>query len=286
LNYAHEFHAGSFADVHKHAVLCRVLAHLGAKETPFRVLDTHAGAGLYDLHGADAARSGEWRDGIARLCAASLPRPAAELLAPYLAAVRAFNRAGGLAFYPGSPALVRALLRRQDRLVACELEPRAAAALRRNLGRDRRLKALAVDGWMALRAYLPPRERRGLVLIDPPYEQESDLARLPRALADAHRKWATGVYMAWYPIKDRHQCETLARRLRRCGIPKILRAELAIATSGDRLRGSGLILINPPWRLADELAVLQPALAAVLGRGAPGRSRLDWLAGEHAPVAG
>ncbi|MBX6328232.1 MAG: 23S rRNA (adenine(2030)-N(6))-methyltransferase RlmJ [Pseudolabrys sp.] len=286
MNYAHEFHAGSFADVHKHAVLCRVLAHLGAKEAPFRVLDTHAGAGLYDLHGAGATRSGEWRDGIARLVATQVPRRAADLLAPYLAAVRACNRAGGLDFYPGSPALARRLLRPQDRLIACELEPRAAAALRRNLRGDRRLKALHIDGWTALNAFLPPPERRGLVLIDPPYEQDGDFARLPRALADAHRKWATGVYMAWYPIKNRHQSESLARRLRRLAIPKILRAELEVAASGERLRGSGLVLINPPWRLADELAALQPALAAVFGRGGEGGCRLDWLAGEYVAAAG
>ncbi len=133
MNYAHEFHAGSFADVHKHAVLCRVLHHLRGKEAAFRVLDTHAGAGRYDLTGPEAARSGEWRDGIARLMAAALPAAAAELLAPYRDAVRAFNPDGRLKIYPGSPLITRALLRRQDRLIACELEPKAAAALGRNL---------------------------------------------------------------------------------------------------------------------------------------------------------
>jgi 23S rRNA (adenine2030-N6)-methyltransferase len=287
LNYAHEFHAGSFADVHKHAVLCRVLWHLREKPAAFRVIDTHAGAGLYDLAGSEAERSGEWRQGIARLMAAAAPEPAAKLLAPYLEAVRGFNPSGALTKYPGSPALVRALLRPQDRLIACELEARAAAALARNL-RDRRVKTLHIDGWTALAAYVPPKERRGLVLIDPPFEQESDFARLPQALAEAQRKWATGIYMLWYPIKTRGEPDRLARRLARLGIAKILRAELTVAPLADpsRLNGSGLIVVNPPWRLAQELSALLPALAELLGRGNAGRFRLDWLAGERIPASG
>lgn len=281
MNYAHEFHAGSFADVHKHAVLCRVLHHLRGKEAAFRVLDTHAGAGRYDLTGPEAARSGEWRDGIAQLMTAALPVAAAELLAPYRDAVRAVNADGPLKIYPGSPLITRALLRRQDRLTACELEPKAAAALGRNL-RDPRVKALRIDGWTALAAYLPPKERRGLVLIDPSYEQDSDFGRLPSALAEAQRKWATGIYLLWYPIKTRGEPDNLARRLRRLGRSKILRSELIVApmANPDRLNGSGLIVVNPPWRLDQELAVLLPALAQALGRNGAGRFRLDWLAGE------
>jgi 23S rRNA (adenine2030-N6)-methyltransferase len=284
LNYAHAFHAGSFADVHKHAVLCRVLSHLREKPSAFRVIDTHAGAGLYDLAGPEAARSGEWRDGIARLMAAAVPEPAASLLAPYLDVVRALNPSGELKTYPGSPALARALLRPQDRLIACELEARAASALTRNL-RDRRVKTLRLDGWTALTAYVPPKERRGLVLIDPPFEEDSDFARLPGALAEAQRKWATGIYLLWYPIKTRTGPDRLARRLARLGIPKILRAELTVGSLADpsRLNGSGLMVVNPPWRLSDELAALLPALAGLLGRNA-GRFRLDWLAGERVPA--
>lgn len=280
MNYAHEFHAGSFADVHKHAVLCRVLHRLRGKEAAFRVLDTHAGAGRYDLAGPAAARSGEWREGIARLLAAPLPAAAAELLAPYCDAVRAVNPDNQLKIYPGSPAIARALLRRQDRLTACELEPKAAAALARNL-RDPRVKALRIDGWTALAAYLPPKERRGLVLIDPSYEQNNDFSRLPGALGEAQRKWATGVYLLWYPIKTRGEPERLARRLRRLGRSKVLRSELIVApmANPDRLNGSGLIVVNPPWRLDEELAVLLPALAGALGRDGAGRFRLDWLAG-------
>ena len=284
MNYAHEFHAGNFADVHKHAVLCRVLRHLREKDAAFRVLDTHAGAGLYDLTGAPAQRSPEWRHGIARLLQAALPEPAAALLAPYLDAVRAFNEPGKLTVYPGSPALTCAFLRRQDRLTACELETKAAAALMRNLRGDARANALRIDGWTAMSAYLPPKERRGLVLIDAPFEEDADFTRLPQALAEARRKWATGIYLLWYPIKTRSGPDALARRLRRLWIPKMLRTELTAVASGDRLGGSGLIVVNPPWRLAEELSALLPALAALLGSDGSGRFRLDWLAGERAPA--
>lgn len=287
MNYAHDFHAGSFADVHKHAVLCLVVQHLHEKPTAFRVIDSHAGSGVYDLAGPEAARSGEWRDGIARLMAAAVPEPAASLLAPYLDIVRAFNPRGDLKTYPGSPALVRALLRPQDRLIACELQARAATALARNL-RDRRVKTLHLDGWTALAAYVPPKERRGLVLIDPPFEEDSDFMRLPAALATARRKWGTGIYMLWYPIKTRSAPDQLARRLARLSIPKILRAELTVGSLADpsRLNGSGLILVNPPWRLVEELSSLLPTLAGLLGRDDTGRFRLDWLAGERVPAAG
>jgi len=280
MNYRHAFHAGNFADVLKHVVLTRILIHLRAKPAPFRVIDIHAGAGRYDLTGKEAARSGEWRDGIGRLAGASIAAPARALLAPYLDAIAACNPAGRLTSYLGSPSLVRALLRGQDRLIACELEP-SAAALARHLAGDRRSKAIAIDGWSALKAYVPPKERRGLVLIDPAYEDAGDFARLPAALAAAHRKWASGTYLVWYPIKDRTAPDALARRLRNSAMRKILRAELSVtAREPSRLAACGLIAINPPWTLADELAILLPELAAVLSPAPGGAHRLDWLAGE------
>ena len=287
MNYRHAFHAGNFADVHKHAVLCRILHYLAEKPAAFRVIDTHAGAGVYDLTGAEASRSGEWHDGIERLLAATLPPPAAALLAPYLDVIGAFNAPGRLTAYPGSPAIARAALRAQDRLIACELEPPAAAALERNLRGDARIKALRLDGWTALSAYVPPKERRGVVVIDPPFEEEAEFARLPHVLAAAHRKWATGIYLLWYPIKGRTEPDALAKRLRRLGVAKILRAELTIAPLSDpsRLNGSGLILVNPPWTLERELAELLPALAHALRRDGKGGFRLDWLAGEEAAAA-
>jgi len=284
LNYRHAFHAGSFADVFKHAVLCRVLDYLRQKPAAFRVIDTHAGAGLYDLTSPEATRGGEWHDGIERLMAARLPDKARALLKPYVEVIGALNAPGALTVYPGSPALVRAWLRPQDRMIACELEPQAQAALAYAMQRDTRVKTLAIDGWTALSAYVPPKERRGLVVTDPPFEQASDFPRLAQALAAAHRKWATGVYLLWYPIKGRTEPDALAKRLRRLGIPKILRAELVVSPLSDpsRLNGSGLILVNPPWTLEGELKVLLPALAAALGRDGQGRFTLDWLAGETA----
>jgi len=286
LNYRHAFHAGSFADVFKHAVLCRLLDYLRRKPAAFRVIDTHAGAGLYDLTSPEASRGGEWHDGIERLMRARLPDKVATLLSPYIEAIGALNEPGQLTVYPGSPALVRAWLRPQDRLIACELEPQAEAALAGNMRGDSRIKTLATDGWTALTAYVPPTERRGLIITDPPFEQDSDFPRLAQALATAHRKWPTGLYLLWYPIKGRTEPDALAKRLRRLAIPKILRAELTVSPLSDpsRLNGSGLILVNPPWTLEGELAVLLPALAGILGRDGQGRFTLDWLAGEAGPA--
>ena len=240
MNYRHAFHAGSFADVLKHAVLCRILDYLRTKETPFRVIDTHAGAGLYDLTGPEASRGNEWQDGIGRLMAAELPQKAAALLAPYLDVIAA------------------------------------------NLRGDLRIKTLEIDGWTALSAYVPPPERRGLVLVDPPFEQDDDFYQLTNGLGVAHRKWATGIYALWYPIKGRPEPDTLAKSLQRLGVRKILRAELTVQPLSDpsRLNGSGMIVVNPPWTLEAELSTLLPVLAGVLGRDGKGGFRLDWLVGE------
>ncbi len=276
MNYRHAFHAGGPADVVKHAVLVRIMMHLRQKPAAFRVIDTHAGAGLYDLHGPEATRSPEWRAGIQRLRDAAVDGEAHALLAPYLDAVAALNPGGALAVYPGSPALARTLLRSQDRLVACELEPNAAAALARHLGGDRRVKTVAIDGWMALNAYVPPPERRGLVLIDPPFEAADEFSRLSQALEAAHRKWATGIFVAWYPVKGRQDAEVLARRLRRSAIPKVLRLEVEFAARPEpgRAGGCGVIVLNPPWMLADDMAVLLPLFARIFA----GRHRMDWIA--------
>jgi 23S rRNA (adenine2030-N6)-methyltransferase len=286
MNYRHAFHAGNLADVLKHAVLARILTHLGDKAAAFRVIDTHAGAGLYDLASEPATRTGEWRDGIGRLIDATLPDAIRALLAPYLAVVAAANAGGGLRRYPGSPLIALGLMRPQDRLVACELEPGAAAALAAQLRRDRRARAVKIDGWIALNAYVPPKERRGLVLIDPPYEDKHEFARLAEAVAAAQRKWATGIFLLWYPIKDRSGPDRLAAALRRSATskvaPGILRAELAWAPddASGRLNGTGLIVVNPPWRLAEELEQLLPGLLSALGPPAVGQGKIDWLAGE------
>lgn len=282
MNYRHAFHAGSFADVHKHAVLARILTHLRLKPAAFRVIDTHAGAGRYDLLGPEPLRSGEWREGIARVFAARGRSELDALLAPYLDAVAAFNPNGdALRIYPGSPLIARHLLRPQDRLIACELEPQAAALLAAALRGDARAKALMINGWTALNAYVPPKERRGLVLIDPPFEDPDDFARLWRVLAAAHRKWPTGIYLLWYPIKDRDAPDALARRLQRSAMSNLLRCELSLAAprAPGGLVGSGLVVVNPPFTLEADLRRFIPALSALV---APqGSCRVDRLAQER-----
>jgi 23S rRNA (adenine2030-N6)-methyltransferase len=281
MNYRHAFHAGNFADVVKHAVLARILTHLREKPAAFRVIDTHAGAGVYDLGGLEAGKTLEWRDGIGRLCSAALDERTRALLLPYLDAVAALNPDSTLARYPGSPKLVQSLLRKQDRLIACELEPNATAALDHALRGDMRAKAIAIDGWTALSAYLPPKERRGLVLIDPPFERPGEFSRLAEGLAAAHRKWPTGGYLLWYPIKDQDEVRGFHKKLVRLNLTKMLRVELVLANARIDLglRGTGLIAVNPPWTLHGELATLLPALAAVLSRDAAPVLTLDWLSG-------
>jgi len=278
MNYRHAFHAGNFADVLKHATLARVLTHLSDKPAAFRVIDTHAGAGLYDLAGPEASRTGEWRDGIGRLRDVSIPSAVAALLAPYLDVVRDLSTDGARA-YPGSPLLALRLLRPQDRLIACELEPTAAAALAAALGRDPRAKHVTLDGWLALNAYLPPKERRGVVLVDPPFERADEFSRLAHGIVNATRKWATGTYLIWYPIKERREPAAFVDALVRAGIGKILGIELDIGECGPGLRATGVVVINPPWRLADEMRLLIDWLVPVLARGPGAAARVDWIAG-------
>jgi 23S rRNA (adenine2030-N6)-methyltransferase len=276
MNYRHAFHAGGPADVVKHAVLSRILVYLRNKPAAFRVIDSHAGPGLYDLRGPEAARSLEWRDGIQPLTANSLGGASGALLAPYLDVVAGVNDGAELSRYPGSPALAQALLRSQDRLIACEFEPNAAAALARNFAGDRRVKTVAIDGWMALKAYVPPPERRGVVLIDPPFEAADDFTRLAQGLEAAHRKWATGIFVLWYPIKSSQEPDRLARRIRQTGIADVLRAEVAFGAprASGRLSGCGMIVVNPPWTLPGELQQLLPDLARVFGGSKP---RTEWI---------
>jgi 23S rRNA (adenine2030-N6)-methyltransferase len=281
MNYRHAFHAGNFADVVKHATLTRILVYLMQKPGAFRVIDTHAGIGRYDLTGEEAQRSPEWREGIARVLAAELPNDAEALLAPYLDVVRAENP-DGLVTYPGSPLITRRLLRRQDRLSALELHPDDAETLQALFAGDVQTRVTRLDGWLALNAYVPPKEKRGLVLVDPPSEEPGEFARLADGLVRAHRKWANGIYALWYPLKDPAESEAFARALRQTAIPKILRIELSIRapSTPPRLFGSGLVVVNPPFVLEAELGVLLPALADVLGERGRGGFRLDWLARE------
>jgi 23S rRNA (adenine2030-N6)-methyltransferase len=278
MNYRHAYHAGNFADVLKHVVLSMALAHLKKKDAPFRVIDTHAGIGLYDLEGEEAVKTGEWRGGIGRLLGpdvVALPAAAAGLMKPYLDAVRALNSDGVLRRYPGSPSLALALMRTDDRLVANELHPEDAATLRRTLARDRRAKVLELDGWLALKAQLPPKERRGVVLVDPPFEEPGELDRIVDGLDNARRRFSGGIYLLWYPIKDPRPVARFHDALAKIAPPESLAIELLIraAIDPDRLNGCGIVVLNPPFTLEADLAVLLPVLAERLsdGAGATGR---------------
>jgi 23S rRNA (adenine2030-N6)-methyltransferase len=282
MNYRHAFHAGGFADVVKHIVLVRMLTHLQDKPAAFRVIDSHAGAGLYDLTAEEARRGGEWRTGIARIMQARFSETVLPLLMPYLDIVRAFNPPRELNSYPGSPLIARALLRPQDRLVACELESKARKQLIDALRRDTQARVVDVDGWVALPAYVPPKERRGLVLIDPAFEQKDEFERLANGFAKAFAKWPTGSYLLWYPVKSRRASDTLAGQVAgavaAAGAPgKCLRLEFSAAPQapGAALSSAGLLIVNPPWKLAEELKAILPELEKPLGHGGAGRFKLE-----------
>ncbi len=282
MNYRHAFHAGGFADVIKHIVLVRILTHLQDKQAPFRVIDSHAGAGLYDLTGDEARRGGEWLTGIARIMQARFSETVLPLVMPYLDIVRAFNPQRDLQTYPGSPLIARALLRPQDRLVACEVEPKARKRLIDALRRDAQARVVDLDGWVALPAFVPPKERRGLVLIDPSFEQKDEFERLANGFTQAFAKWPTGGYLLWYPVKSRRATDGLAGHVAAAVAAAsspgtCLRLEFSAAPqqAGGALTSAGLLIVNPPWRLAAELKAILPELEKPLGQGGAGRFRLE-----------
>jgi 23S rRNA (adenine2030-N6)-methyltransferase len=282
MNYRHAFHAGSFADVVKHIVLTRILLHLQEKPAAFRVIDSHAGSGLYDLAGDEARRGGEWLTGIARILQARFSEAALPLVTPYLDIVRAFNPQKELKAYPGSPLIARALLRPQDRLTACELEPSARKQLIESLRRDTQARVVDLDGWTALPAFVPPNERRGLVLIDPPFEAKDEFDRLASVFAAAFRKWPTGTYLLWYPAKSRRPSDDLARAVAQAAASvkpagKCLRLEFSVAPqrADSALTSSGLLIVNPPWTLQGELKTILPELEKPLGQGGAARFKLE-----------
>ena len=280
MNYRHAFHAGGFVDVMKHVTLTRLIEYLKLKPAAFRMIDTHAGIGRYSLTGDEAKRSPEWLDGIDRLFRAEI-RPAAKtLLQPYLDAVMSENPNGTLARYPGSPLLARRLFRPQDRLSALELHPADYRRLRDLFEGDVQVRVTELDGWLALNAYVPPKEKRGLVLVDPPFEEPGEWGRMVEGLGKAHRKWATGIYLLWYPLKEPREVNGFVADLKATGIARMLRAELTVAPAvAGTLYGSGLIVVNPPYTLEGELRTVLPALAEVLQQGKAGH-RLEWIRGE------
>lgn len=282
MNYRHAYHAGNFADVVKHAVLALVIEHMKQKPAPFRIVDTHAGIGAYDLGSIEAEKTGEWREGIGRVMAADFSEEARGALAPYLDVVRRLNRDGSLTRYPGSPLLARELMRGEDRLVVNELHPEDLLLLKRLFAHDSQVKVMALDAWTAVKALLPPPERRGVVLIDPAFEQEGELDRLVEALQEGVRRFAGGTYLLWYPIKELRPVAAFRRKIAALGLPKATAFELTIRDTQDEtlLNGAGLMVVNAPFTLAATLEVLLPELARVLAQGKGGGYRIEQLGTE------
>lgn len=274
MNYRHVYHAGNFADVLKHVVLIALIEALKTKQTPFAVLDTHAGAGRYSLASEEALKTGEFRDGVMRLLSAErLPT----LVHAYLNLVRSQNASQT---YPGSPLIAAQLLRDSDRLMLCEVQDAEVASLRQLFARDVRVAVHQRDGYQAMSALLPPPEKRGLVLIDPPFEaQEQEFRIIEDALASAHKRFANGVYAVWYPIKLRQSVLPFHRWLKASGMRKVLVAEICVHpdNSALRLNGCGMAIINAPYKLDRTLAEILPTLATTLAQSRYAQFKLEWL---------
>jgi len=283
MNYRHAFHAGNFAYVFKHTILIGLLDALKQKPTPFCYFDTHAGAGSYDLRGVQAEKTAEAADGVLRLLDVKAPPP---LLQGYLDLMRSLNPDGAgreIALYPGSPLIATSLMRDSDRAVPCELQPDEAAQLKKLFAHDARVGVHQRDGYAALGALVPPKERRGLVLIDPPFEaQEDEFRAIEAALDAAYSRWPTGTYAIWYPIKLREQTRPFHRWFASRKIGKTLVVELLRQPddSALRLNGCGMVIVNPPWQFDQSLRRLMPALQERLKVSGPGQVRLDWLTRE------
>ncbi|RWH84240.1 MAG: 23S rRNA (adenine(2030)-N(6))-methyltransferase RlmJ [Mesorhizobium sp.] len=280
MNYRHAYHAGNFADVVKHVVLSRLVEYLKQKDKAFRVIDTHAGIGRYDLSSTEAQKTGEWQGGIGRLVDAALDAPVAALLAPYLEAVHSLNPEGGVKKYLGSPLIARHLMRKQDRLSAIELHRQDAAKLRALFQGDFQTRVIELDGWLALGAHLPPKEKRGLVLVDPPFEEEGEFDRLVEGLRKAHKRWPGGIYALWYPVKNRKAVAAFRKALVQSGVPKLLDIgfEIRPPSAEPSLDGCGMVVVNPPFTLEGELRTLLPALHTLLVVEKPAHWTLEWLA--------
>lgn len=274
MNYRHVYHAGNFADVIKHAILALIIEYLKRKETPLMVLDAHAGLGVYDLSSIQAQKTGEWQGGIGRLWNQDIP----ESLTPWMNVVRSFNPGGEVSVYPGSPKLVQWLMRSEDRLVLVEKHPDDHDTLAQEFRRDARVHVHLADAYAQLKASVPPPERRGLVLIDPPYEEKDEYQKLLRGLSNALKRWPTGIYCIWYPIKARAQIDGFLDGLKHLPLPPTLVTELMLRGGDDpfRLNGCGLVILNPPWILEDALKQMLPFLVQTLTDG-NGGFRVEWL---------
>jgi 23S rRNA (adenine2030-N6)-methyltransferase len=285
MNYRHAYHAGNHADVLKHIVMTRVFALLKRKDKPLLFLDAHAGVGLYALWGDEALKTLEWQDGVGRFYDPSgrpvlLTAECEALLAPWRAAIAAVNETGQpLSHYPGSPGFALASLRKTDRILLNELHPEDHGRLADFAARDQRVKVTDGDAAIAVKAHLPAPERRGFILIDPPYEQVDEARRAVQMLRDGYRRFATGAFALWYPVTGDGLSEDIVEQAKALGLAKTLKVELLVreARPEGGLAGSGLVLVNPPWPLADDLATLGPALCKRLRQADGPRWSLDWL---------
>jgi 23S rRNA (adenine2030-N6)-methyltransferase len=269
MNYRHDYHAGNFADVVKHVVLARVVTYMMAKPRPFRVIDTHAGAGRYDLLGPEASKTGEWRDGIGRIFAAHFPPAVTEIIEPYLNAVRAVNTTDELKVYPGSSLIARMIMRPEDVLVANELNAEEYGRLKRAFGRTKNTTILNIDARHAVKSLLPPKERRGVILIDPPFEAKSEFDDLAVAVKEAMARFSAGVYLVWYPLKDEVAADRFVAEATRESSLEFLDVRFSVCAPfpGLGLTAAGLLVLNPPYLLRDELETLLPYFKDVLSEG-------------------
>lgn len=284
MNYRHIYHAGNFADVFKHIIVTRIVEYLKRKEKAFRVIDTHAGIGIYDLSSLEACKTGEWREGVQRLLSAPIPEDLKTLLSPWCNIIDLLNKGEKeLLFYPGSPIVIRQLLRKQDRLTAIELHKEDYRILAKNFAGDYKTKVLHLDGWLSLNAHLPPKEKRGLILVDPPFENTGEFFRLIDGLMKAYRRFPGGIYALWYPVKYDREIEKFLHALYQTGIPKILQLEMRVRKSSipPTMNGSGIILINPPYLLEEEMKKLSPFLIHRLGQDKYARIIHQWIQKEH-----
>lgn len=277
LSYQHAYHAGNFADIHKHAVLVRLLAALQRKDKPFCYLETHAGRGRYDLRSGEAQKTAEFKAGIGQLWGQS-PAP---LLEPLFDVVKGLNADGKLRTYPGSPLIARASLRPQDRMQLMELHPGEFEALKEVFRRDRQVSLHQRDGFEGVLALSPPAEKRGLVLVDPSYELKEDYQQVPRWAAKLFQRWSSATLAIWYPLLPAGRHQVLLKGLERSGLRKILVSEFPVAPiGGEGMYGSGMAVVNTPWQLDEELAQCLPGLAQHLAGPGADAPRLTWLVGE------
>jgi len=283
MNYRHIYHAGNFADVVKHIILSRVILYMQRKDKAFRVLDTHAGLGLYDLSSEEAQKTGEWKTGVGLVLEAAdkAPKDVKPLIEPYLNAVREFNFEGEVKQYPGSPKIARELLRNQDRLTALELHPEDFITLQSHFEGDYQARITHLDGWLGLKSHMPPKEKRGVTLVDPPFEVFHEFFNHLKGMKEANARFAGGTHMMWYPIKNRKACDEFRSELHKSKIPAILDISLEIRRAKglkETFDGTGLAIVNPPYVLIHELKLIMPWLKNILEENkGSGQYSINWI---------